>query len=720
MKAKELMKNPKIKKLWIKCGSILIALFVLLIGLVVVTLVLNNNYKVTYHYNTEYAVEVDNPTKCKKNQTYQLLSPTRIGYEFVGWSDFGGTFFDELSGIKADAIDLYASWSEPYYIVEGTTLKSLTGFGKTKEVLDIPQSFEGMTITTISSDAFQYNTVIKEVTIPKTVTEIKENAFLGCTNLEKVKYEGTAQELANITVSDETINWLDVECSNGTRDGLNKQKVYYTITFETFDGSSIQSVEVEKNGLLSRPNDPVKDKYLFKGWYKNEALTIKYSFAEKVTESFTLYAKFEIDPDQIEKEYVTVRFITNGGTRIDNMSIEKNTKLNLPVDPIRDDYQFYGWFNDNDWTDPFDKNKVVEHDINLYAKWGPITYTQVTVKFVSTGTNYPDTTTTIYGKVERPEDPIRGTDVFNGWYTEATYDNLFDFNTIVTSPITLYAKFSAKTLDNVTITFNTHGGNVIPSIEIPKNSLLKESDVPTPVRDGLSFYAWYTDTSYSSSTELDLSKIVSSDLTLHARWEHLLEYVLDGTGSITGVENTYYVNSIGTANTTDIYISPTFKGKQVLAIKQNAFKGLTNINSITVGGGIEIIGKEAFANSSITSIILPNTVTVIEDGAFEGCTNLTKVVLNDGLEIIEINLFKNSSVIDIVIPSSVKVICDSAINDGTNLYLDFESEEAFLSQVDIDQTINLESMNLYYYRDDLTGLTGNYWSYDGSGNIITA
>ena len=56
MKAKELAQNPKIKRLWIKCGSVIIALFVLLIALIIVTLVLNNNYKVAYHYETEYAV----------------------------------------------------------------------------------------------------------------------------------------------------------------------------------------------------------------------------------------------------------------------------------------------------------------------------------------------------------------------------------------------------------------------------------------------------------------------------------------------------------------------------------------------------------------------------------------------------------------------------------------------------------------------------------------
>ena len=722
MKAKELMQNPKIKKLWIKCGSILIALFVLLIGLVVLTLVLNNNYKVAYHYNTEYAEEVDNPTKCKKNKSYELLSPARVGYEFLGWTDFGGNFFTELSGIKADQLDLYATWSEPYYVVSNGIIRSTSSLLKSKEIVEIPSVFEGEGIKGIDSEAFGYDTALKEITIPKSVTEIKANAFIGCTNLEKIKYLGTTSDYTSSVESlDSVFNYLDIECSNGTIDGTNKIKTMYTIHFETFGGTKMADVEVEKKHTLERPNDPVKDKYLFKGWFKNEECTQSYNFNDEVNSSFTLYAKFELDPDQIEKEYVTVMFKTNGGTPIVDMQAEKNKPFTLPSDPERSGFKFIGWFYDSELTLPFEEDKLVEVGMYLYAKWGPITYEPVLVKFVSAGgTQINDTYTGTNGKVERPADPVRGTDVFKGWYTENTYDHLFDFDTVLTSPITLYAKFEQLVIEKVTVTFIDVINNVettLGSIIINKGSIIDSQDILKPTKTGITFYEWYYDKGFN--TQYKPADNINEDTKLYAKWDYLLEFVYDELGSVTNKNDAYYVASIGTFNSFDITVPATFKGKAVIAIKQDAFKN-SPITSVVIEEGVEIIGQEAFSGSSITSVKLPTSLKRIESGAFSSCASLTKVILPEGLTEVGVDLFKDSALTELVIPSTILSINDDAIPSGVKLYLTFNDNTEFQTQVTVDVTIDLASMTLYYYRDDLTGLSGNYWSFDGSGNIITA
>ena len=73
-----------------------------------------------------------------------------------------------------------------------------------------------------------------------------------------------------------------------------------------------------------------------------------------------------------------------------------------------------------------------------------------------------------------------------------------------------------------------------------------------------------------------------------------------------------------------------------------------------------------------------------------------------------------------MLPSTIIKLNDNSISNGTKLYVKFSNYEEFSSHVEVDVTIDLSSMTIYYYRDDLTGLSGPYWSFDNDGNIITA
>lgn len=68
--------------------------------------------------------------------------------------------------------------------------------------------------------------------------------------------------------------------------------VTYTISFETNGGENIQSRKINKNGTVKEPSKPAKDGYIFDGWFEDRELTRKYDFNQKVTKSFTLYAKW--------------------------------------------------------------------------------------------------------------------------------------------------------------------------------------------------------------------------------------------------------------------------------------------------------------------------------------------------------------------------------------------------------------------------------------------
>lgn len=74
------------------------------------------------------------------------------------------------------------------------------------------------------------------------------------------------------------------------------RKTQYTVTFETNGGNKINSVKVNKNSTLSKPTEPIKDGYIFGGWYSDKECKTSYDFGANVTKPITLYAKW------VEKE----------------------------------------------------------------------------------------------------------------------------------------------------------------------------------------------------------------------------------------------------------------------------------------------------------------------------------------------------------------------------------------------------------------------------------
>ncbi len=72
--------------------------------------------------------------------------------------------------------------------------------------------------------------------------------------------------------------------------------VNYKITFNSKDGSEVTEQYVPSGECAVQPEDPVKEFYIFAGWFKDYALTEEYDFSAPVTKNMTLYAKWEEDP----------------------------------------------------------------------------------------------------------------------------------------------------------------------------------------------------------------------------------------------------------------------------------------------------------------------------------------------------------------------------------------------------------------------------------------
>ena len=198
---------------------------------------------------------------------------------------------------------------------------------------------------------------------------------------------------------------------------------------------------------------------------------------------------------------------------------------------------------------------------------------------------------------------------------------------------------------------------------------------------GYAFDAWYID---EAKTQLyDFSKAVKKNITLYAR-------LYDNKISLSTTDSNAYVSGIK-ANSVSVTIPEVFNGKsvteigrnafvnsslQVLTIPnsvtkigENAFKNCTDLISITIGNGVTQIYPYAFAGcTNLNNVIIPNSVTTISKYAFFGCTSLSNVIFGNQLEIIEQGAFKNClGIRSINIPAKVSNIGDFAFLGCQNL-----------------------------------------------------
>lgn len=87
------------------------------------------------------------------------------------------------------------------------------------------------------------------------------------------------------------------------------------------------------------------------------------------------------------------------------------------------------------------------------------------------------------------------------------------------------------------------------------------------------------------------------------------------------------------------------------------FKGaIPASGEIEISEGTVALGKNLFLNKVITSVSLPESLTIIEKSAFSGCKDLTAISLPESLSIIERGAFSGSGLSSIEIPENVKEI----------------------------------------------------------------
>ena len=231
-----------------------------------------------------------------------------------------------------------------------------------------------------------------------------------------------------------------------------------------------------------------------------------------------------------------LNFHENGGEDLENYEIYYEKKL-AGYDPAVTDPEHYtvgvstrtnpdgqvltfaGWYTDFALTDPFGKFDFTmpAYNIDLYAKWAPITYT---VTFDSNGGSaVPAATDVEYSqRVVKPEDPTYDGHKFMGWTLDG---RPFNFESGITQDITLVAQWMS--VDVYPVIYDLNGGTGTGPKDNAKYYgdagvvvLSPGADVTGP--DGKVFLGWLADSDgllyYPNSTVT----MPAAPLTLTAQW----------------------------------------------------------------------------------------------------------------------------------------------------------------------------------------------------------
>ena len=423
-----------------------------------------------------------------ESEAFQLPTPIRTGYIFLGWTGEGITEPQKTIEIPQGSTG-DRTYTANWQVIEYTIITLLEGGNAG------------------SSEVYFY-TVEQTVTLP-TPTRTGYT-FLGWTG------EGITTPQPNVTIpkgstGDKTYieNWKLTEY-NITMDlngGSGQEKVVYTMTDEDFELPT-----------------PTRNGYEFVGW-TGEGITTPQT-SVKIPKGSTGNKAYTANWQVIE---YTITLDTNGGPAVSPIKYTVEDFFILPY-PLRPGYEFAGWTLDGSGMLPFTPLIIypgTTGDLHYKAEWRLAEYT-ITMD-LDGGSGQEKVVYTITDEEFELPTPTRNGYEFVGW----TGERITTPQTSVKIPkgSTGNKAYTANwKVIRYTITLVTNGGAVIASIRYTV-----EDSVTLPIppdRPGYEFAGWVLDGSGQfPSTPMIIPKGSTGDRIYKAEWRvasYTITYVSHG------------------------------------------------------------------------------------------------------------------------------------------------------------------------------------------------
>ena len=300
--------------------------------------------------------------------------------------------------------------------------------------------------------------------------------------------------------------------------------------------------------------------------------------------------------------------------------------------------------------------------------------------------------------IELPTAPVKQGYTFKGWYFDnGTWTNKLEETTYkdieLKNNVTVYAYYEQDEViaTKYDITFMADG-QVIETIKTSGNELIT---LPTaPPKQGYTFKGWYFDeNTWTQKLEANTYESIELDenKTVYAYYEQdevvAIEYIIDGNGNITGVNN---IDGI-----TELIIPNQVNGTTVKSLQNYLFKNNKTLQHIELPDTIFDVGLGTFQNcSNLNFVKLPANITVLYEYTFKNCTALKSITLPNTLIEIRSDCFRNSGLESIDFPDSLTDIWQYTFGFCENLSTVNLNKVEYIGDSAFENCTKLESIKL--------------------------
>ncbi len=331
----------------------------------------------------------------------------------------------------------------------------------------------------------------------------------------------------------------------------------HTVTFDSNYENGPIVVRHVIEGLKAKAPSITRKGFLINGWYYERSFETLYNFDLPITSELALYAKWE----PLTAYNITLDLNYSGAPNPTTVVGYGGMRLDLPETPIRDQYDFLGWYKDITLTSPWNFSfDLIEGEMVLYAKWSrlplPGVYVVVsnswaednatfmlwhgagTVDKVGEATGikneyYFDNVATNYLALKRRVGANMVGQVYNiapsggfgaTWNQIVVKDTTPKTGSLMENDTTyVLLQLRDNSVDenlttyNVTFNFN-YPESPLPIIKEVRDGQKVELPV-NPVRENYDFTGWYYEA--NATTKFNIDSAITMELELYAGWEYI-------------------------------------------------------------------------------------------------------------------------------------------------------------------------------------------------------
>lgn len=165
----------------------------------------------------------------------------------------------------------------------------------------------------------------------------------------------------------------------------------YFLSYEVINKTPGQPIETNRFGFVPDQGDAIYGtKTTFADAWTKETITINLAAETSGKISIGLVGKSagaasngKLYIDNVRLEYygnlAIVTFNANGGSDVATQYVEKGQKTVLPTSPVKEGFNFIGWYSDAELLTAWDFDAAVNDDMTLYAKWEVVKSTVATL-----------------------------------------------------------------------------------------------------------------------------------------------------------------------------------------------------------------------------------------------------------------------------------------------------------------------------------------------------